>query len=489
MKKLLTTKRLAAVVLALALCLGGVHAAGEELFPAVNSYPGYADVKETDWFYENAKLCTEVGLMNGTDKGFEPEKVLTVAECATVASRIREKLTGEAVPGVTPLPGETLPWYQQYLGYMRSADAKLTPMLAHPEESCSRMQYLMLLNAALPAEQGLLSAINAITSLPDTNDGVVLSFYNAGVLTGVDEQGTFDGDKSLTRAECAAMVSRIVRPELRQRFTPKVKTEVGPSQGQEVSPDTAAVTVNGQAIFLNTVLAYTVQTAYNQDLAFYRAGSRLNWDQDYGVGDLETYFLQRGTNVAIQSALLDQQAAALGCTRAELPAKLVPDPGHDVLAAYAQENDYLCAKHILVGDTETANAVLDGLKAVPTLDQFNALLTVFGTDPGMTANPDGYLFSAGEMVEEFEAGTRALEFGAYSTEPVQSTYGYHIIWRLDPAEHPELLARYQNSALSSLLSNWVASADITVNDAVLDTVNVQAEYENYLQHLASQAQK
>ena len=47
MKKLLTTKRLAAVVLALALCLGGVHAAGEELFPAVNAYPGYADVKET----------------------------------------------------------------------------------------------------------------------------------------------------------------------------------------------------------------------------------------------------------------------------------------------------------------------------------------------------------------------------------------------------------------------------------------------------------
>lgn len=487
MKKLLTTKRLVAAVLALALCLGGVHAAGEELFPAVNSYPGYADVKETAWYYDNIKLCNEVGLMNGTDKGFEPEKVLTVAECAAVSSRIREKLTGEAIPGVTPLPGETLPWYQQYLGYMNSADAKLTPMLAHPEESCSRMQYLLLLNAALPSGQGLLSAINAITSLPDTSDSVVLSFYNAGILTGVDEQGTFDGGKSLTRAECAAMVSRIVRPELRQSFTPKAKE---PSPAQEVPADSsAAVTVNGQAISLNTVLAYTVQTAYNQDLAFYRAGSRLNWDQDYGVGDLETFFLQEGINTAIQAALLDQQAAALGCTRAELPAKLVPDPGHDVLAAYAQENDYLCAKHILVGDTETANAVLDGLKAVPTLDQFNALLTVFGTDPGMTANPDGYLFSAGEMVEEFEAGTRALGFGAYSTEPVQSTYGYHIIWRLDPAEHPELLARYQGSALSSLLSNWVASADITVNDAVLDTVNVQAEYENYLQHLASQAQK
>lgn len=486
MKKLLTTKRLAAVVLALALCLGGVHAAGEELFPAVNAYPGYADVGETAWYYGNVRLCNEVGLMNGTDKGFQPEKTLTVAECAAVAARIREKLTGEAIPGVTPLPGETLPWYQQYLGYMRSADAKLTPMLAHPEEPCSRMQYLMLLNAALPAEQGLLSAINSITSLPDTDDAAVLKFYNAGILTGVDEQGTFDGGKSLTRAECAAMVSRIVRPELRQSFTPKAKE---PSQGQEVSPDAAAVTVNGQAISLNTILAYTLQTAYNQDLAFYQSGSRLDWDQDYGVGDLETFFLQEGINTAIQVALLDQQAAALGCARAELPAKLVPDPGRDALSAFAQERDYLCAKHILVGDTDTAKAVLDGLKAVPTLDQFNALLTVFGTDPGMTANPDGYLFSAGEMVSEFESGTRALEFGAYSAEPVQSTYGYHIIWRLDPAEHPELLTRYQDSAMLSLLDGWIQAADITVDQAALASVSVRAEYANYLQYLASQAQQ
>lgn len=83
-------KRLLCLVLALALCLGSVHAAGEELFPAVNAYPGYADVKETAWYYDNIKLCNEIGLMNGTDKGFQPEKTLTVAECAAVAARIRE---------------------------------------------------------------------------------------------------------------------------------------------------------------------------------------------------------------------------------------------------------------------------------------------------------------------------------------------------------------------------------------------------------------
>lgn len=476
-------KRSLCLLLAVALCLGCAHAAGEELFPAVNAYSGYADVHEGDWFYENARLCAETGLMNGTDKGFEPEKTLTVAECAAVAARIRSTLTGEAIPGVTPLPGQTLPWYQQYLGYMNSADAALASMLSRPEEPCSRIEYFQLLNAALPAGEELLDPINTISSLPDTDDAAVLKFYNAGILTGVDEYGTFDGDKTLTRAEAAAMVSRIVRPELRQSFTPEA---VPP---QEVPSDDTAVTVNGQAIPLDTVLAYAVRMVYDQDLYFYQAGSHLDWNQDYGVGDLETYFLQQGMGAAIQSALLDQQAAALGCTRAELPARLVTNPGHDALAAYAQAQDYLCAKHILVGDTETANAVLDGLKAVPTLDQFNALLMVFGTDPGMTANPDGYLFSAGEMVPEFEAGTRALEFGAYSAEPVQSTYGYHIIWRLDPVDHPELLARYQNNVIFSMLDGWVASADITVNDAALASVSVRTEYEGYLQYLASQVQK
>lgn len=480
-------KRSLCLVLSLALCLGAAHAAGEESFPAVNAYPGYADVGETAWYYDNIKLCNEVGLMNGTDKGFEPEKTLTVAECAAVAARIRENLTGEAIPGVTPLPGETLPWYQQYLGYMNSADAALAPLLSRPEEPCSRGEYLQLLNAALPAEQGLLSAINSITTLPDTNDAVVLSFFNAGILTGVDEYGTFDGGKTLTRAEAAAMVSRIVRPELRQSFVPKAK-EPSPPQEAPSGNDTA-LTVNGQAVSLETVLAYTVQMVYDQDLYFYQSGSRLDWDHDYGVGDLETLFLQQGMDAAVQSALLDQQAAALGCTRAELPARLVPAPDRATLSAYAQERDYLCAKHILVSDLATANAVLDGLKAVPTLDQFNALLTVFGTDPGMTANPDGYLFSAGEMVPEFENGTRALDFGAYSPEPVQSTYGYHVIWRLDPADHPELTARYQNSVIFSLLNDWVASADITVNEAALNSVSVRAEYESYLQYLASQAQQ
>lgn len=72
----------------------------------------------------------------------------------------------------------------------------------------------------LSAVAGEMEAINAIPSLPDTDDSGVLAFYSAGILTGVDEQGTFAGDKTLTRSEAAAMAARILEPSLRLAFTP-----------------------------------------------------------------------------------------------------------------------------------------------------------------------------------------------------------------------------------------------------------------------------
>lgn len=56
-------------------------------------------------------------------------------------------------------------------------------------------------------------------------------------------------------------------------------------------------------------------------------------------------------------------------------------------------------------------------------------------DTGLAANPDGYAFTTGEMVQEFEDATRALEPGQISGL-VESSYGYHIILRLEPTCAP-----------------------------------------------------
>lgn len=47
-------------------------------------------------------------------------------------------------------------------------------------------------------------------------------------------------------------------------------------------------------------------------------------------------------------------------------------------------------------------------------------------------------FNKGDMVEAFETAAYELEVGEYSTEPVKTTYGYHIILKLDEKEKDTL---------------------------------------------------
>lgn len=278
-------KRLTALFLSAALLLTPTLAAGEETFPAVNVYPGYADVAATDWFYDNAKLCYETGLMTGTNKGFEPGKVLTVAECTAIAARMREALTGQAIPEADPSKYVVSPppWWAKYADYMRDADPTLTPTLAHIEEECSRWQFLHLLNAAIPEDADVLTAINSITLLPDEDSEVVLKFYNAGILTGVDKLGTFAGGRSLTRAEVAAMVSRIARPELRQTFVPGDPLQ-SPDYRMKLALEAAYL--SSGAVVLVGVTSEEFLTAVNHSIAQWEAalGDGFNWHAETGDG-------------------------------------------------------------------------------------------------------------------------------------------------------------------------------------------------------------
>ena len=98
--------RLLSFALALTLLVTPALATGR--FPAVNTYAGFGDVSESAWYSSAVRQCYETGLMNGTGKGnFSPEGAITVAECAAIAARLRESFTGQAIPGVTPAPGES----------------------------------------------------------------------------------------------------------------------------------------------------------------------------------------------------------------------------------------------------------------------------------------------------------------------------------------------------------------------------------------------
>ena len=90
----------------------------------------------------------------------------------------------------------------------------------------------------------------------------------------------------------------------------------------------------------------------------------------------------------------------------------------DVLAEKKAKADELYAQLAAVaGDSQALEAL------------FDQLMQENSEDSGLAAYPDGYIFTPGVMVPEFESTTQALEEYGLS-EPVQSSYGYHIILRL-----------------------------------------------------------
>lgn len=126
--------------------------------------------------------------------------------------------------------------------------------------------------------------------------------------------------------------------------------------------------------------------------------------------------------------------------------KLAQDVTDETVDAYVEENDILRAKHILLMTVDPttrqpldeaavaekkakAEDILAQLRADPS--KFDELMQANSEDSGLAANPDGYIFTAGSMVEAFESGTRALEYDQIS-DLIESEYGYHIILRLDP---------------------------------------------------------
>lgn len=89
-------------------------------------------------------------------------------------------------------------------------------------------------------------------------------------------------------------------------------------------------------------------------------------------------------------------------------------------------DSYRTVKHILVVEEEKALEIIEKIKAGA---DFDALIEEYNIDPGQTKE-SSYTFTYGEMVEEFEKAAFEMEENAYTTIPVQSQFGYHIIKRL-----------------------------------------------------------
>lgn len=150
-------------------------------------------------------------------------------------------------------------------------------------------------------------------------------------------------------------------------------------------------------------------------------------------------------------------------------------------------NDYVRAQHLLISFDHFAD--LEGYEeyteeqlkeaalelANNSLELINSgkgniydLAQEIGDDPGMLDNEEGYLFTYGEMVEEFEQTAFALEVDQISGL-VETTYGYHIIQRLDHeayivANADECRELVINAKFNSYVDDMLANAEVVYNE-------------------------
>ena len=117
---------------------------------------------------------------------------------------------------------------------------------------------------------------------------------------------------------------------------------------------------------------------------------------------------------------------------------------------YIEENGYMNVNHILrltmdmntgeeLGEEEKAKKLSEAedllaeLKKIKDPEKlvarFRELKEEYCEDSGKVTNPDGYVFTKGTMVEEFETAAEQLDVYGLS-EIVETTYGYHILLRL-----------------------------------------------------------
>ena len=131
------------------------------------------------------------------------------------------------------------------------------------------------------------------------------------------------------------------------------------------------------------------------------------------------------------------------------------------------ENEgYILAKHILVETEAEAQELLSQLDAAGEnyLTVFDELMQAHSIDPGLAAFPNGYLFTNGDMQEEFDTAARALAYNQYSGV-VHSESGYHIILRLpiDPEwilDEGYTVRYYAASAMfENIVSQWAEEAE------------------------------
>ena len=176
----------------------------------------YKDVKKENWYYDSVKYAYENGLMQGTDKGFEPENNMTRAMLITVLWRIEKEPVVNYLLSFTDVNSED--WYTEAVRWAASEKiiSGISDDIFGTNDNITREQMAAILYRYARKKQIDVSASSDMASFADSGD---ISEYAVpamkwaigfGIINGKTENTLYPGD-SATRAEVSAMLMRFCK--------------------------------------------------------------------------------------------------------------------------------------------------------------------------------------------------------------------------------------------------------------------------------------
>lgn len=147
-------------------------------------------------------------------------------------------------------------------------------------------------------------------------------------------------------------------------------------------------------------------------------------------------------------------------------------------------------------DKDAKNEALDIIKKLDNGEDFSKLAKKY-SDDSTTASKGGDLgwISTGDMVEEFDAAAFKLEKGKYTTSPVKTTYGYHIIYKVDEKAKPKL-KDVKSEIVKTLAEEKLKSDPVLYYDTLedirkdaglnIEDKDLKNEYSIYMKNLKNQ---
>ena len=189
-------------------------------FSASTDYYGFLDADESAWYGSQQqgviKSVVQLGIMNGyTDGTFHPIGNITLSEAIKMAAVVHATCNNQTISFSASDGGK---WYDAYLNYCVKNRLVSSDEYSSLDAYATRAQIAHIF-AKATSDFAVVNDIDYdyISDVSERSEYAdeILALYRAGILTGDERTRAFRPSDTITRAEAAAIISRVALPTTR----------------------------------------------------------------------------------------------------------------------------------------------------------------------------------------------------------------------------------------------------------------------------------